>query len=55
MEKFKVGDKVCIIDEYWEGIIVELHKDTAFVEFTTADGGGGGCLEFNLSELEHKK
>lgn len=51
MNKFKSGDKVYIKEEGLEGIIVELHEDTAFVEFTTS--GGGGCLEFELSELEH--
>lgn len=53
MDKFKVGDKVYITEESWEGRIVELHENTAFVEFTTS--GGGGCLEFDLNELEHEK
>ena len=53
MDKFNVGDKVYITEEGWEGKIVELHGNSAFVEFRTS--GGGGCLEFDLSELEHEK
>lgn len=52
MDKFKVGDKVYITEEGWSGRVVELHENTAFVEFTTP--GGGGCLGFELSELEHE-
>ena len=53
MDKLNVGDKVYITEEGWEGKIVELHGNSVFVEFRTS--GSGGCLEFDLSELEHEK
>lgn len=53
MEKFRVGDCVYIPEDYISGKIVKLQEDTAFVEFKTS--GGGGCLQFELSELEHEK
>lgn len=49
---FNVGDKVHI-KGWYEGTIVAIDGDIADVEYTTP--GGGGCLPFELSELEHIK
>ena len=47
---FKVGDKVYASD-WCEGMIIEIVNDFASVEFSTDNGGG--CLQFELDELEH--
>lgn len=52
MDKFRVGDKVYASD-WCYGKIVEIEGDIAYVEFTTERGGG--CLPFELNELEHEK
>lgn len=49
MNNFKVGDWVYAGD--YHGQIVEIGDDYAMVEFDTS--GGGGCLPFDFSELEH--
>lgn len=51
MEIFKIGDHVCVKEDFIDGKIVDIKDDMAYVEFRTA--GGGGCLPFKLSELEH--
>lgn len=53
MDNFKIGDCVSVKDDFIEGEIVNIKEDVAYVEFRTA--GGGGCLPFDLSELEHKE
>lgn len=53
METFKVGDRVYAEDDFIYGRIVEIEKDVAHVEFRIP--GGGGCLPYKLSELEHEK
>jgi len=53
METFKIGDHICIKNNFIEGIIVDIKEDVAHVEFRTA--GGGGCLPFDFSELDHIK
>ena len=52
MEKFKIGDKV-YADDWCYGKIVEIKGDIAYVKFETERGGG--CLNFELSELRHEK
>lgn len=47
---FNVGDYVYAGDCY-EGKIVRIENNIADVEFST--DGGGGCLPFTFSELEH--
>ena len=47
---FNIGDKVHAGD-WCEGIIVDIRDNVADVEFETA--GGGGCLPFELNELEY--
>ena len=49
MRKFEIGDWV-YAGEWCYGQILELEDDCAHVEFDT--GFGGGCLPFELSELE---
>ncbi len=53
METFKIGDHVCVKEDFIDGQIVDIKEDIAYVEFRTS--GGGGCLPFELSELEHEK
>lgn len=53
METFKVGDRVYAEEDFIYGRIVEIEEDVAHVEFRTS--GGGGCLPYKLSELEHEK
>lgn len=53
METFKVGNHVYAEEDFIYGRIVELDGDLAYVEFRTP--GGGGCLPYKLSELEHEK
>lgn len=49
-KEFKIGDLVeDIYGAFMEGIIVEIDDNTAFVEFST--GNGGGRLPFEFSEL----
>ena len=52
MSNFKVGDKVYASD-WCYGEIVAIKGDTADVEFTTESGGG--CLAFELSDLQLEK
>lgn len=53
METFKIGDHVCVKEDFIDGEIVDIKEDVAYVEVRTARGGG--CLPFELSELEHEK
>ncbi len=53
MESFKVGDFVSIKNDFIHGIIRDIKENLAYVEFRT--DGGGGCLPFELSELEHEQ
>ena len=52
METFKIGDRVSVKDDFIDGEIVDIKENLAYVEFITA--GGGGCLPFEISELEHE-
>lgn len=52
MNKFRVGDRVYSSD-WCYGKIVEIEDNIAYVEFATERGGG--CLPFELNELEHEK
>jgi len=52
METFKIGDRVSVKDYFIDGEIVDIKENLAYVEFRTA--GGGGCLPFEISELEHE-
>ena len=49
MQKFEIGDWVYAGD-WCYGQIAELKDDYAYVEFDT--GSGGGCLPFELGELQ---
>lgn len=53
METFKIGDHVCVKEDFIYEQIVDIKEDIAYVEFRTS--GGGGCLPFELSELEYEK
>lgn len=53
METFKIGDHVYVKEDFIDGEIVDIKEDVAYIEFRTP--GGGGCLPFRLSELEHEK
>lgn len=53
MRKFKINDYVHIKEDCLYGKIVELQNSIAYVEYTTP--GGGGCMPFELNELEHAK
>ena len=53
METFKIGDHVYVKEDFIDGEIVDIKEDVAYVEFRT--DGGGGCLPFEISELEHEK
>lgn len=46
---FKIGDMVYASD-WCEGTIIEIENNVAYVEFST--DGGGGCMHFELDELE---
>lgn len=52
MEKFKVGDWV-YAEDWCYGQIVDIEDNLAHVEYDT--GTGGGCMPFELSELELAK
>ncbi len=47
---FEIGDKV-YVDDWCEGIIVDINGELADVEYSTE--GGGGCFLFRLDELEY--
>ena len=53
METFKIGDHVYVKEDFIDGEIVDIKEGVAYIEFRTP--GGGGCLPFELSELEHEK
>lgn len=52
MKNFKVGDRVYASD-WCYGKIVDVEGNLAYVQFETQRGGG--CMPFELSELEHEK
>lgn len=52
MTTFRIGEKVYASD-WCYGQIVAIEGTVAYVQFETQRGGG--CMEFDLSELKHEK
>lgn len=44
--EYKIGDKVLVLNENFEGLVVSVHQDCVFVE-----SSDGFLLEFNKNEL----